>query len=326
MENAVLVAGGAGYIGSHTVRALLDEGRPVIVLDNLSEGHVEAAGGALLVQADIQDEGALEAIFSEHTISAVMHFCAYAYVGESVVNPQKYYHNNVGATLTLLAAMLRHKVKNIVFSSSCATYGNPVRLPIDESHPQNPVNPYGATKYMVERILADYHEAYGLNYIALRYFNAAGAHPDGSLGESHRIETHLIPLVLKTLTGERERIEIMGADYDTPDGTCIRDYIHVCDLANAHCAALGLLADGANGRCINLGTGQGVSVREVIQACERVTGKKVPALVAPRRAGDPAALVAAPSLAKKILGWSAHWTDIHNIIETAWHWEQNRKF
>ncbi|MDR2468496.1 MAG: UDP-glucose 4-epimerase GalE [Spirochaetaceae bacterium] len=326
MKETILVAGGAGYIGSHTVRALCEEGINVVVVDNLSEGHRETVGGALLVEADINDAAALDAVFAEHTINAVIHFSAYAYVGESVSNPQKYYHNNVGATLTLLAAMLRHNVKQLVFSSSCATYGNPVRIPIDESHPQNPVNPYGTTKFMVERILADYHSAYGLNYIALRYFNAAGAHPDGSIGESHRIETHLIPLALKTITGERAYIEVFGTDYDTPDGTCIRDYIHVCDLASAHCAALRALADGAESRCINLGTGQGASVREVIHTCEEVCGKKVPVVFSARRPGDPPVLVAANNLAKTVLKWSPRWTTIREIIASAWNWEQHRNF
>jgi UDP-glucose 4-epimerase len=255
-----------------------------------------------------------------------MHFSAYAYVGESVTNPEKYYKNNVSATINLLSVMLKYKVKNFIFSSSCATYGNPVYIPIDEKHPQNPVNPYGATKLMVERILADYSKAYGLKYISLRYFNAAGAHPDSSIGESHRIETHIIPLVLKTLTKERESVSVFSTDYDTPDGTCVRDYIHVCDLAIAHRVALEKVLSGKESYCINLGTGKGTSVRELITACEDVTGLKVPVVYDERRPGDPPELVAASRLAKETLGWEPEYRDIHDIIRTAWNWEKSKKY
>jgi UDP-glucose 4-epimerase len=254
-----------------------------------------------------------------------MHFSAYAYVGESVTNPEKYYKNNVSATINLLSAMLKYDIKNFIFSSSCATYGNPVYVPIDEKHPQNPVNPYGATKLMVERILADYNKAYGLKYIALRYFNAAGAHPDSSIGESHRIETHIIPLVLKTLTKERESVSVFGTDYDTPDGTCIRDYIHVCDLAATHRAALELILSEEKSYCINLGTGKGTSVKELISACEEVTGLKVPVVYAERRPGDPPELVAANKYAEKIIGFKPRYSGLQDIIKTAWDWEMNKK-
>jgi UDP-glucose 4-epimerase len=332
MKN-ILVVGGAGYIGAHVVRDLSEHGYQCIIYDNLSEGHREAAeaaaAGVQCVFADINDREKLNETFEKGSIDAVMHFSAFAYVGESVVNPEKYYQNNVSATITLLSAMLKYNVKKFVFSSSCAAYGNPIYTPIDEKHPQKPVNPYGATKRIVERILDDYHNAYEFNYIALRYFNAAGAHPDGTIGESHRIETHLIPLVLKTLTGERENVKIFGTDYDTPDGTCIRDYIHVCDLAEAHRAALELIANlkfEDTSYCINLGTGTGISVKEIITAAEEVTSLKVPVISAPRRPGDPPALVAANDYARSVLGFNPKYTDIREIIKTAWEWEKNRKF
>jgi UDP-glucose 4-epimerase len=321
----ILVVGGAGYIGSHTVRNLSEKGCQVIVYDNLSEGHREAVAGVPFIHGDISDPGPLDRTFAENDIDTVMHFSAYAYVGESVVNPEKYYKNNVSATINLLSIMLKHKVKKIVFSSSCATYGMPQYIPIDEKHPQNPISPYGASKRMVERILDDYRHAYGLQYIALRYFNAAGA--DGSIGESHRVETHLIPLVLKTLTGEKESVAIFGTDYDTPDGTCIRDYIHVCDLAEAHYAAAKLLSLGdGKSYCINLGTETGTSVKEIIAACEEVTGLKVPVVYSDKRAGDPPVLVATAHYAKNMLDFHPKYTDIRDIIKTAWKWEKNKKY
>jgi UDP-glucose 4-epimerase len=322
----ILVTGGAGYIGSHVVHDLNDHGFKIIVYDNLSEGHREAVVNHQLICADIDDAAKLDEVFEQNSIDAVMHFSAYAYVGESVSNPEKYYWNNVCATINLLSVMLRHNVKNIIFSSSCATYGNPVYVPIDEKHPQNPINPYGASKMMVERILDDYREAYGLRYIALRYFNAAGAHPDGSIGESHRLETHLIPLVLKTLSGEKENVSIFGVDYDTPDGTCIRDYIHVNDLARAHRAALELLLSTGASCCINLGAAIGTSVKEIVAACEKVTGKKVPVVFAPRRNGDPSILTASNGRARSLLGFSPEYIDIHDIIKTAWNWERNKRY
>jgi len=322
----VLVLGGAGYIGSHVVRDLIDHHYNVVVYDNLSEGHRESVSVNYFIHADISDTLKLEETFQKYHIDAVMHFSAYAYVGESVINPEKYYKNNVNATINFLSVMLKYKVKNIIFSSSCATYGNPLYFPIDEQHPQKPVNPYGVTKRMVERILEDYDRAYGLKYIALRYFNAAGAHPDGSIGESHRIETHLIPLVLKTITGANANIHIFGTDYNTPDGTCVRDYIHVCDLAHAHRIALEKMLVDMESHCINLGTGTGTSVKEIISACEMVTGKKVPMLYAPRRLGDPPNLIASNSKAKEILNWEPKYKNIDEIIKTAWNWEKNKRY
>ncbi|GHT50813.1 UDP-glucose 4-epimerase GalE [Spirochaetia bacterium] len=325
MKN-ILVTGGAGYIGSHTVRELTETGYKVFVYDNLSEGHSESVSGMPLIKSDINDTNALNEVFGKNKIDAVMHFCAFAYVGESVENPEKYYKNNVAATINLLSAMRANGVKNFIFSSSCATYGEPQYTPIDEKHPQHPVNPYGETKYMVERILDSYSKAYDFNYVALRYFNAAGAHPDGSIGESHRIETHLIPLVLKTLTGEKDSIKMFGSDYDTKDGTCIRDYIHVCDLAKAHRRSIEYITSGEKSICINLGTGVGTSVKEIISACESVTGLKVPVIVEGRRAGDPSVLTANYTLAEKILDFKPEFANIKDTIKTAWAWEQNRKF
>jgi UDP-glucose 4-epimerase len=320
----ILVTGGAGYIGSHVVRNLNENGYNTLVLDNLSEGHREAC--PQIIEASIGDRAALETVFAQNHIDAVMHFSAFAYVGESVVDPEKYYRNNVSATLTLLEAMRKYGVQRFIFSSSCATYGNPAYTPLDEGHPQAPINPYGRTKLIVEKILADYGSAYGLRSIALRYFNAAGAHPDGSIGESHRIETHLIPLVLQAIRGTREHIAIFGTDYDTPDGTCIRDYIHVCDLATTHRAALELLLNGGESACINLGTETGYSVREVITACEEVAGKKAPVVECPRRPGDPPLLVAKADRAKKLLAFSPEYTDIRETIKTAWQWEHKRRY
>ncbi|GMO43845.1 MAG: UDP-glucose 4-epimerase GalE [Termitinemataceae bacterium] len=330
MKN-ILVTGGAGYIGSHTVRELRDAGHTVWVYDNLSEGHKEALVPSIIaedhfIQNDINDAATLDNFFSKNKIDVVMHFCAHAYVGESVVNPEKYYKNNVAATLNLLGVMKQHNVNRFIFSSSCATYGEPKYIPIDENHPQDPISPYGETKYFVERILKSYSKAYGLNFAALRYFNAAGAHPDGSIGESHRIETHLIPLVLKTLTGEKKDIIVFGSDYETADGTCIRDYIHVCDLAAAHRLAMEYICSTQHDALINLGTGSGVSVKEVISICEKVTGKKVPVVVQGRRVGDPAVLTANSSMAERLLGFKPAHPDIHDIIKTAWYWEQHRRF
>lgn len=321
----ILVMGGAGYIGSHTVKHLLDNGYEVVVADNLIYGHEEAVDGrAKFELADLADVESLKKIFAQYKIDAVIHFAAFTYVGESVVNPQKYYQNNVVGTINLLNAMLEAKVKKIVFSSTCATYGEPKYTPIDEKHPQNPINPYGRTKLMIEQIFADYEKAYGLKHIALRYFNAAGCAGDGSIGESHEPETHLIPLVLKAISGERANIKVFGTDYDTPDGSCIRDYIHVEDLALAHRLAVEK-ADEYCG-CINLGTGIGTSVLEIIKAAEKVTGKTCPVEYDLRREGDPARLFADNQKAKDILGWTPRYTNIEQIIKTAWIWEQNRKY
>lgn len=321
----ILVMGGAGYIGSHTVRHLLDNGYEVIVADNLIYGHREAIDNrAKFVHADLLDMHSLDSLFKNNKIEAVIHFAAFAYVGESVNEPEKYYYNNVIGTVNLLHAMLSHNVKKIVFSSTCATYGEPNYTPIDEAHNQNPINPYGRTKLMIEQIFADYARAYGLEHIALRYFNAAGCSTDGLIGESHTPETHLIPLVLKAITGEIDNIKVFGTDYDTPDGTCIRDYIHVEDLALAHRLALEKL--GSYNGCINLGTGIGTSVKDIISAAEEVSGKKCPVVYAPRRAGDPARLFANNSKAKEILDWQPKYTNIKDIIQTAWNWEQNRRY
>ena len=321
----ILVFGGAGYIGSHTVKHLLDNGYQVVVADNLIYGHREAVDKrAVFEHADLLDKFSLQQLFKKHKIDAVIHFAAFAYVGESVAEPQKYYFNNVVGTVNLLNVMMENNVKDIVFSSTCATYGEPEYTPIDELHPQNPINPYGRTKLMIEQIFADYEHAYGLRHIALRYFNAAGCAANGSIGESHTPETHLIPLVLKAITGERKSISVFGTDYDTPDGTCIRDYIHVEDLALAHRLALEKLPVYSG--CINLGTGIGTSVKEIILAAEEVSGKKCPVEYADRRAGDPARLFADNRKAKEILGWEPAYKNIKDIIQTAWNWEINRRF
>ncbi len=321
----ILVMGGAGYIGSHTVRHLLDKGYEVVVADNLIYGHREAVDSrAKFVYADLLNPYSLDELFKNNSIEAVIHFAAFAYVGESVNNPEKYYYNNVIGTINLLHAMLKHNVKKIVFSSTCATYGEPQYTPIDERHPQNPINPYGRTKLMIEQIFADYERAYGLRHIALRYFNAAGCSVDGKIGESHNPETHIIPLVLQAIKGERENIKIFGTDYDTPDGTCIRDYIHVEDLAQAHRLAVEKLNEYSG--CINLGTGVGTSVKQIIAAAEEVSGKKCPTEYASRRAGDPARLYADNTKAKTVLGWQPQYIDIKDIIKTAWNWELNKRY
>ncbi len=317
--------GGAGYIGSHTTKHLIQNGYDCIVADNLIYGHKKAVDPrALFYTADLMDKVSLREIFSKHNIEAVIHFAAFAYVGESVEQPQKYYQNNVVGTINLLDVMLEFGVKKIVFSSTCATYGDPQYLPIDENHPQMPINPYGKTKLMIEQVFADYHQAYGLQYIALRYFNAAGCSHDASMGESHYPETHLIPLVLKAIKGERENIHVFGTDYDTKDGTCIRDYIHVEDLAQAHRLALEKLNEHSG--YLNLGTGIGISVKEIIAAAEKVTQKKCPVVLAKRRAGDPAKLYADNKKAIDILGWTPQYLDIEHILKTAWQWELNKTY
>lgn len=322
---AILIMGGAGYIGSHTVKHLLDHGYRCVVADNLIYGHREAVDPrAEFVEADLADPASLRRIFEGRAIDAVIHFAAFAYVGESVQEPQKYYQNNVSGTINLLAVMREFGVSRIVFSSTCATYGEPQYTPIDEKHPQNPINPYGRTKLMIEQVFADYHRAYGLKYLALRYFNAAGCAADGSIGESHTPETHLIPLVLKAIKGDRSCIKIFGTDYDTPDGTCIRDYIHVEDLARAHRLAVEHL-DSYSGY-INLGTGTGTSVKEIITAAETVSGRTCPVEYAARRPGYPARLFADNAKAREILGWAPKYTDIKDIIKTAWNWELNKRY
>jgi UDP-glucose-4-epimerase GalE len=317
----ILVTGGAGYIGSHTVRLLLSRGHDVWVYDNLSFGHRAAVPAERLLVGDLSDEARLDHALLQHRIEAVIHFAAFAYVGESVRDPAKYYRNNLVNTLILMDVMRRQQIGRFVFSSTCATYGIPERVPITEEEPQKPINPYGATKLAVERALADFAAAYGWGYAALRYFNASGASPDGTIGEDHDPETHLIPIVLQVAQGRRPHVEVFGTDYPTPDGTCIRDYIHVDDLAEAHLLALEKLEPGKELRC-NLGTGRGYSVREVIRTAEEVTGKPVAVKETPRRAGDPPVLVAAADRAQRELGWRPRYTELRPIIETAWNWHR----
>ncbi|KAA5544615.1 UDP-glucose 4-epimerase GalE [Roseiconus nitratireducens] len=318
----ILVVGGAGYIGSHTVRMLLDAGHQVVVYDNLSRGHRAAVPEGLLVEGELADREKLVSVFREKKIDAVMHFAAFALVNESVNDPSLYYRNNVVAAVELLDAMREAGVDRIVFSSTTATYGEPDTIPIAETTPQQPINPYGFTKLVFEQALADYSAAYGIGYAALRYFNAAGAHPDGSIGEDHDPESHLIPIVLQVALGQREFITIYGDDYPTPDGTCIRDYVHVQDLASAHLAALERLEPG-KGLCVNLGTGRGTSVREIVRACREVSGHPIPEVIGERRAGDPPELVADASLAEKLLGWKTRYNDVNEIVATAWKWHQS---
>ncbi len=320
MPPSILVTGGAGYIGSHACKALAQAGYLPVVYDNLSRGHREAVRWGPLVEAELADRARLCAAIAEHRVEAVMHFAAFAYVGELVGDPALYYRNNFSGSLALLEAMRELEVGEIVFSSTCATYGNPESVPIRETAPQNPVNPYGETKLAIERALHWYGQAYGLRAVSLRYFNAAGADFEGEIGEDHAPETHLVPLVLQAALGRRAAIEVYGTDYPTPDGTAIRDYIHVSDLAAAHVSALARLRAGGAGIALNLGTGQGHSVREVIAAAAAVSGRKVPARDAPRRPGDPPVLVADPSLAAKTLGWQARHSSIETIIGTALAW------
>lgn len=323
----ILVTGGAGYIGSHAVLTLKQAGYPVVILDNLVYGHrdlVETVLQVELVEGDMNDRSLLDHLFATHKIGAVMHFAAYAYVGESVSDPAKYYRNNVIGTVTLLEAMLAANIKQFVFSSTCATYGIPETVPIPEDHPQSPINPYGATKLMVERILADFDTAYGLKSVCFRYFNAAGADPSGRLGEDHQPETHLIPLVLQTALGIRESVAVFGTDYPTPDGTCIRDYIHVMDLASAHVLGLEYLLKGGESAKFNLGNGSGFSVKQVIEAARKITGKEILAIEHDRRPGDPPALIGSSEKARTILGWQPEYSDIEQIISHAWSWHQKR--
>ena len=316
----VLVTGGAGYIGSHACKAIAAAGHQPVAYDNLVYGHREAVRWGPLEVADITDSHALRAAIDTHKVDAVMHFAAYAYVGESVGDPGKYYRNNVGGTLSVLEAMQAASVPTLIFSSSCATYGVPDSLPICEDSFQRPISPYGETKLVSERMIADFGRAHAINWTALRYFNAAGADPDGETGEDHDPETHLIPLALKAAAGKGE-LTLFGEDYPTTDGTCVRDYIHVTDLAAAHVAALDALAGGADSMALNLGTGEGVSNRQLVEAVERVTGRSVPHRIGPRRPGDPPVLVADPTRARETLGWRARMSDIDSIIATAWCWE-----
>jgi UDP-glucose 4-epimerase len=318
----VLVTGGAGYIGSHTVRLLASQGRKVVVLDNLVYGHREAIvdDSVELVVGDVGDKALVRDLFARHRFGAVVHFAAYAYVGESVTDPLKYYRNNTAEPLNLLEAMQEHGCKHFVFSSTCATYGVPESVPISESNPQDPINPYGRSKLMLEWILADCDRAWGLKSACLRYFNASGSSEDGVIGEDHDPETHLIPRVLMAVTGEISHVDVFGTDYPTPDGTGVRDYIHVADLATAHAKALDHLAAGGDSVRCNLGTGVGVSVKQIISAAEEITGKKVPVQYGPRRAGDPPELLADPRRAAEVLGWVAEHRDVRDMVRSAWAW------
>lgn len=320
--NNILVVGGAGNIGSHMCKYLSKHGYLPIVLDNLSRGHEKAVKWGPFIEGSISDRNILKRVFSEHRIDAVMHYAAYCYVGESVTDPSMYYQNNLADTICLLSEMVEAEVKKIVFSSSCAVYGEPEEIPITENHPQNPVNPYGRTKYMVEQVLDDFKYAYGVESVSLRYFNAAGADPEGELGEDHNPESHLIPLTIQAALGKREEIRIYGNDYPTHDGTCIRDFIHVEDLAGSHLLALKRLLNGKGGGTYNLGNGQGYSVREVIDITRRITGKPIRDRVVDRRDGDPAVLVGSSDKAKNELGWNPRFPDLESMVETAWHWHQ----
>jgi UDP-glucose 4-epimerase len=317
----ILVVGGAGYIGSHLVKMLLASGFHVVTFDNLSTGYRDAVIGGDWFLGDMNHRADLNEVFNKYQIAAVMHFASFIQVGESVQNPGKYYQNNVAATLNLLDAMVAHQVPALIFSSSAAIFGEPQYIPLDEQHPKQPINPYGLSKWMVEQILADYDHAYGLKSICLRYFNAAGADPDGQLGERHEPETHLIPLVLQAAAGRRSAITIFGQDYETPDGTCIRDYIHINDLCQAHLLALQQLLQGANSAVYNLGNGVGFSVNQVIEVAKQVTKKPIPIIIGARRHGDPARLVADSKQAQLSLEWQPQYADLTTIITHAWRWE-----
>jgi UDP-glucose 4-epimerase len=319
----ILIAGGAGYIGSHANKILNKKGYETLVYDNLSRGHREFAKWGHFILGDLGDKEQLRLCFKNYPIDAVMHYCAFCYVGESVDHPAEYYRNNVTSTLNLLDVMVEYDVKYFIFSSTCATYGNPVQIPIAEDHPQHPINPYGKSKLMVEQILKDYDEAYGIRHVSLRYFNAAGADPEGEIGEWHAPEPHLIPIALQVATGQLENVQIYGTDYDTPDGTCIRDYIHINDLAEAHLLALEYLAQGGASEAFNLGNGKGFSVKEVLNEARRVTDKNIVALEGVRRAGDPPILIGSSEKAHNVLKWQPVHNSLTEIIETAWKWQKN---
>ena len=317
---AILVTGGAGYIGSHCVAALLDRGADVVMVDDLSKGHRQAVKGGRLYIGDVADQHFLDGVFSRENVEAVIHFAAYSLVGESMSIPDEYFRNNVTAGLTLIRTMVAHKVPYLVFSSTAATFGEPVRTPIEEDDPQVPTNPYGESKLIVEKMLKWCDRAYGLKYCALRYFNVAGARADGSIGEDHRPETHLIPLILSVAQGRRDSLKLFGTDYPTPDGTCVRDYIHVEDLIDAHMLALEYLKRENTSNAFNLGNGTGFSNRQIIDAARRVTGHPIPVVEEGRRPGDPAVLIASSKKAMDVLGWQPKYTNVEEIIQTAWNW------
>lgn len=319
----ILVTGGAGYIGSHCCKELYNRGYNPVVLDNLVYGHKANVKWGDFIQGSVRDTQVLKKIFKKYNIQAVMHFAAYAYVGESVTDPQKYYQNNVQGTISLLEHTLNHNVGYFIFSSSCAVYGIPLKIPIDEGHPRRPISPYGRSKHIIEEILADYNNAYPFEFMSLRYFNAAGADPDGELGEKHDPETHIIPLLLDVAKGRAASIQLYGDDYDTEDGSCIRDFIHVSDLAKAHILALEKLFDGHSSEFINIGTGRGFSVLQTIRVSSKITGKNIPFEVVGRRPGDPPVLIASNEKARRLLGWNPNYTNLEDIISTAWNWHKN---
>lgn len=317
----ILVVGGAGYIGSHMVKILIRAGYQVVILDNLATGYRDAISGGDFVFGDTADKLSLDRLLSGYSIDGIMHFASFIQVGESVQHPSKYYQNNVAATLNLLDAMVAHRIPALIFSSSAAIFGEPAYTPIDEQHPKQPINPYGLSKWMVEQVLADYDQAYGLKSVCLRYFNAAGADPEGQLGERHEPETHLIPLVLQAASGRRQAITVFGQDYDTPDGTCIRDYIHINDLCQAHLLALEYLFQGGSSTAYNLGNGSGFSVTEVIEIAKQITNRPITVIMGERREGDPARLVADSQQIQTQLGWQPQYADLATIIAHAWQWE-----
>ncbi|MGN1280150.1 MAG: UDP-glucose 4-epimerase GalE [Limosilactobacillus sp.] len=321
---AILVAGGAGYIGSHMVKDLIEHGEDVVVADNLSTGHRDAINPkAKFYEGDIRDRKFLDKVFDNEDITAVVHFAAFSIVPESMSKPLKYFDNNTGGMITLLEAMRDHNIKYIVFSSTAATYGVPEHMPIKETDPQNPINPYGLSKLMMEKMMAWADKAYGIKFVALRYFNVAGAAPDGTIGEDHGPETHLVPIILQVAQGKRKELSIFGDDYNTPDGTNVRDYVHVMDLADAHILAIKYLEAGNKSNAFNLGSSTGFSNKQMLEAAREVTGKPIPAKMAPRRPGDPDSLVAASDKARTILGWKPKYDDVHDIIATAWKWHSS---
>lgn len=318
---AILVAGGAGYIGSHMVKDLVEHGQEVVVADNLSTGHRDAINpNAKFYEGDIRDRKFLDKIFDNEDIEAVVHFAAFSIVPESMSKPLKYFDNNTGGMITLLEAMRDHNIKYIVFSSTAATYGVPEHMPIKETDPQNPINPYGLSKLMMEKMMHWADKAYGIKFVALRYFNVAGAAPDGTIGEDHGPETHLVPIILQVAQGNRKELSIFGDDYNTPDGTNVRDYVHVMDLADAHILAIKYLEAGNESNAFNLGSSTGFSNKQILEAAREVTGEPIPAKIAPRRPGDPDSLVAASDKARNVLGWDPKYDDVHDIIATAWKW------